>query len=324
MVKYTLMIASGVLLGFILIWPHMMQQKNFVNKMLAEATRNVPDKASINMQQVFFKAEDEKHQPYTITADSIIETDVNNNVMTLDNPTSTMKLNSGMTLFAQAPAASLWQSKKILQMINPVTIRSDDGHRATIKELTIDAKERSAFSPNPFTLTGPRLFVSADRFSLQDNGDNIFLYGKVKIRFQDTKKDKKFILMAEEKVHIEQPTNTITALQNARLNDGTNILAADKLIIHMTKMGKQQYELEELEAYGHVVVKTPDEIIKGDEAFYTQDTATVTGNAEIQRKGGRLTGSKISIDMKSGLSKIISDSMQRVKGRLSPTMFKGN
>ena len=322
-VKYVLTVTSGILLAVTLIWPHVVQQKDFVNKMLSEAKRNVPDKATINMQQVFFKSEDAKHQPFTISAENVIETDVENNIITLAKPTSTMKLNSGLLLSAQSPSALLWQAEKVLRMNDPITITSDNGHTATVSELTIDEKARSASSPKPITVTGPQLALSADSFALQDNGDNVFLYGKVNVRFRDAKRKKTLTLKAQKDVHMNKPTNTITATEKAQLYDGTNTLTADRLVMHTTQTGQHKYEMKDLEAYGHVVIKTPTDTIYGDEAFYSQDTAVVKGNARIERKEGRLTGSKISVDMKTGISKIISDSKQRVKGTLTPSLLKG-
>lgn len=321
--KYILTVSSGILLAVTLIWPHVVQQKDFVNKMLSEAKRNVPDKAAINMQQVFFKSEDTKHQPYTISAENVIETDVENSIITLEKPTSTMKLNSGTTLSAKAPSALLWQTEKILRMTDPVTITSDDGHKATVSELTIDEKARSASSPKPITVTGPQLALSAESFALQDNGDHLFLYGNTHVRFHDAKKKKTLTLKAQKEVQLEKPTNTITATQQAQLYDGTNTLTADTMILHLNETGTRQYELKDMEAKGHVVIKTPTDTIRGNEAFYSQDTAIVKGDAQIERKEGHLKGAKISVDMKTGISKIISDSTHRVKGTLTPTMLKG-
>ena len=233
-----------------------------------------------------------------------------------------MTLNSGMTLSAQSESALLWQTDKILKMEKVVNITSDDGHKATVSELTINAKERSASSPKPVKVTGPQLVLAADGFSLQNNGDDIFLYGKSNLRLHDSKKDKTLTLKASEETHIEKTANTITATKDAQLYDGTNILKADKLVIHLNKTDSRQYDLKDLEAHGHVLIKTPTDTIRGDEAFYSQDTAIVTGNAQIERKGGKLNGAKISVDMNTGISKMISDSTHRVKGRLAPTLFK--
>ena len=319
-----LAVASALLAAVTLLWPHVVQQKDFVNRMLAEAQRNVPDKASINMQHVMFKSEDSKHQPYTITAENIIETDVDNSIITLHNPTSSMKLNSGLTLTAKSPTAILLQEEKVLKMHDPVSITADNGHKATVSELTIDEKDRSAESPSPITLSGPQVSIKAESFSLQDNGDNIFLYGKSQVHFRDTNKDKKMSLFAHKEIHFDRSTNTLTAEESTQLRDGTNVLKADRLVIHLNEIGYYKYELKDLEAYGNVIVKTPTDIVRGDEATYDMDTAVVTGNAQIERKGGKLAGAKISIDLHTGISKIVSTPTQRVKGHFIPAMFKEN
>ena len=235
-----------------------------------------------------------------------------------------MKLNSGLTLTAKSPTAILLQAEKVLKMHDPVAITSDNGHKATVSELTLDEKDRSAESPSPITLTGPQLSIKADSFSLQDNGDNIFLYGKSQVHFRDTNKDKKLFLFATKEIHFDRSTSTLTAEESAQLRDGTNTLKADHLVIHLNETGSYKYELKDLEAYGNVVVKTPTDVVRGDEATYDMNTAVVTGNAQIERKGGKVAGAKISIDLHTGISTIVSAPTQRVKGHFIPGLFKGN
>jgi lipopolysaccharide export system protein LptA len=75
-------------------------------------------------------------------------------------------------------------------------------------------------------------------------------------------------------------------------------------------------KLEKVEAYGHVVVRTVTDMVTGDRAVYVPDTgiARIAGAVRITRGQNQLNGSEAEVDMKTGVSRLLSGNTGRVQG----------
>jgi lipopolysaccharide export system protein LptA len=79
-------------------------------------------------------------------------------------------------------------------------------------------------------------------------------------------------------------------------------------------------KLQRVEAYGHVRVQTPTEIVTGDRGVYLPDTglAHVVGNVHITRGENQLNGASAIVNMKTGLATLTQAPGERVKGLVVP------
>ena len=93
------------------------------------------------------------------------------------------------------------------------------------------------------------------------------------------------------------------------------------------KPGQQQDELQaasgkhkRVEAYGNVDLRTATEIVYGDRGVYVPDTgkARVIGNVRVTRGDNQLNGVAADVDMKTGVSTMLSSTDQRVHGLIMP------
>jgi lipopolysaccharide export system protein LptA len=81
-------------------------------------------------------------------------------------------------------------------------------------------------------------------------------------------------------------------------------------------------ELRTADAYDHVIITTPDEVVTGDRGTYDAETgiATVSGSVKITRHGDELNGGYAHVDLNTGISKIFgappgaAGSPQQVQG----------
>jgi lipopolysaccharide export system protein LptA len=78
--------------------------------------------------------------------------------------------------------------------------------------------------------------------------------------------------------------------------------------------------LERVEAFGHVSVRTPTDIVTGDRGVYVTSTgiARVAGNVQITRGQNQLNGAEADVDMKTGIARLLSGSTGRVQGLVVP------
>jgi len=65
-------------------------------------------------------------------------------------------------------------------------------------------------------------------------------------------------------------------------------------------------ELQRADAYGHVVLTTPQEVVTGDRGDYNVETgiATVTGSVKLTRDGNELNGGFAHVNLNTGISKL--------------------
>ena len=84
----------------------------------------------------------------------------------------------------------------------------------------------------------------------------------------------------------------------------------------LTSSGK----LKKAEAYGHVVVRTQTETVRGERGVYVPDTgiARIVGNVRITRGDNQLNGQAAIVNMRTGLATLTEDPGTRVQGLIVP------
>lgn len=70
--------------------------------------------------------------------------------------------------------------------------------------------------------------------------------------------------------------------------------------------GGGSLEMERADAYGHVILTTPQEVVTGERGDYNAETgiATVTGSVKITRDNNQLNGGYAHVNLNTGISKL--------------------
>jgi len=78
--------------------------------------------------------------------------------------------------------------------------------------------------------------------------------------------------------------------------------------------------VERVRAWGNVRIRTPSEIVEGDEGDYdvVNQVAVLTGNVRISRGKNQLNGHKAVVDLKAGVSRLAGGDGNRVRTILFP------
>jgi lipopolysaccharide export system protein LptA len=78
--------------------------------------------------------------------------------------------------------------------------------------------------------------------------------------------------------------------------------------------------LEKVEAYGRVEIRTAEEVIRGDSGVYTPPNglARLLGNVRIVRGDNTLTGQEAIVNMQTGISRLVATPGERVRGLIVP------
>ena len=93
-------------------------------------------------------------------------------------------------------------------------------------------------------------------------------------------------------------------------------IAAERPTIRWRASGK----LQKVEAFGNVTVRTVTDTAIGDRAVYVPDTgiARLAGRVRITRGSNQLDGSEAEVNMKTGISRLLAGTGDRVQGLVLP------
>lgn len=154
------------------------------------------------------------------------------------------------------------------------------------------------------------------------------------------------ILVLTGKVRLDTPQERVTANESLEYWANKNLaiargdalairedrrLRAEILVAHFDVPDAQgKRKLRRLEAYTNVHVSTPTEIVRGDRGVYDVKSgiATIVGSVKITRGGEQMNGEYAEVDMKSGVSRLLSGPEgrggDRVKALIIPSKSKEN
>lgn len=84
--------------------------------------------------------------------------------------------------------------------------------------------------------------------------------------------------------------------------------------------GGEGSRVERVEAFGGVEIRTAEEVVRGDRAAYSPQTglAQMTGGVRITRGENQLNGQEAIVDLRAGISRLVSAPGQRVQGLILP------
>lgn len=83
--------------------------------------------------------------------------------------------------------------------------------------------------------------------------------------------------------------------------------------------------LDRVEAFGRIEIRTPTEVVRGDTGIYTppNSIARLLGNVRIVRGDNTLTGCEAIVNMDTGISRLVACPNERVRGIIVPGEGQG-
>jgi lipopolysaccharide export system protein LptA len=79
-------------------------------------------------------------------------------------------------------------------------------------------------------------------------------------------------------------------------------------------------QLDRVEAFGNVEIRTPTEVVRGDRGVYSAVTglARILGGVRITRGDNQLNGQESIVNMRTGVARLVATPGQRVQGLIIP------
>ncbi len=142
-------------------------------------TQNIPAPQENNLQQSIgknellnprFESQDDKKQPYTITAKRALQGETNENLIILEEPLADMLLNTGSWLAIKANQGAFLQDNKRLLLKGNVQIYHDQGYQMNMAQLNVDMDKNTAWTDVDVYGQGPEGTIEAK--GLQSDSQN--------------------------------------------------------------------------------------------------------------------------------------------------------
>lgn len=158
--------------------------------------------------------------------------------------------------------------------------------------------------------------------------------------------DKAIFILRGDPAKLVTPTETVTGKESleywekdrmavargdAFATNQEKTIRSDTLTAHFKEDAKGALEMRRADAYGHVVLTTPKDVVTGDRGDYNVETgiATVAGSVKLVREGNELNGGYAHVNLNTGISRLFGaapgqkDGDARAHGTFTPEKKDG-
>lgn len=134
----------------------------------------------LRVSQALYRGEDEKGQPFSLTAKSAVQQTSADPVVKLDTLAAKIGLQSGPATLS-APRGTYNMDNEQVGLNGPVAFRGADGYRLDTHDVDLDMQTRRLASRNPVTGTMPLGAFSADRMQADLDNRVVVLNGHARL-----------------------------------------------------------------------------------------------------------------------------------------------
>ncbi len=170
------LIAIGIV-GLLMAWPR-------VEETMAPVPKEAIIPQTIGKNELVnprFESEDEKSQPFTVTANRAVQSAKNPDVLILDHPVADIILQDGTWLAVEAKRGAYRQESEKLLLEENVKLFHDQGYELKTAKLVVDMKSRQAWSDQDVYGQGPAGTLEATGMQAHSDKGLLIFTGPVKL-----------------------------------------------------------------------------------------------------------------------------------------------
>lgn len=178
--KYTLGSISLLLIALVISIPLLDSSNNSARISFVSSTESTLDMPVMNRTKL--QGVDAKNQPYTITADKVVQ-ESNERVHLYNVQGDLLKANNTW-LNMTSQEGFYYSDAKRLELIGQVTLYQDNGYSFSTQRVDVDIKQAVASGAEEIKGEGPIGNMVAKGFKISDNGQHMFFggIGRVTVR----------------------------------------------------------------------------------------------------------------------------------------------
>jgi len=164
-----------LMIGLVAAWPHLAPSPNGLR--IGYADLGAGD-ADLSMVGARYVATDEKHRPYSITAQAVHDLLPGGRQMRLDRPEAEITLEDGAWVWASASTGEYRMDAETLDLAGDVRLLHDEGHAFTTRAARIDRAGGVISGSAPVSGQGPLGRFTGEGFRISDHGKRMDLTGR--------------------------------------------------------------------------------------------------------------------------------------------------
>ena len=130
-------------------------------------------------------------------------------------------------------------------------------------------------------------------------------------------------LTANDSIVYDRQQNSIQTNGGATVTRGTDMLTADSLTASLGVDGEGKQRIETVTAQGNVIITTPRDVLTGNRAVYNvvSQSVELTGQVILAQGKNRLEGTRATMDLKTGVSRLYADASKKTNGRVRGVFY---
>ena len=179
--KWLLPAGAIVMVGLIVLWPHLnTSDLGFRIGFSALRISDTDDPAMINARYV---GTDKNDRAFSVTADLARKIESNVTSFELEMPKADISLDNGTWLVLTAETGLYDSTNSTLDLAGAVNLYHDSGYEFRTQKAAIDLKKRVAAGNETVNGQGPFGNLKAEGFRLIDRGKTIYFTGRARVVF---------------------------------------------------------------------------------------------------------------------------------------------
>ncbi len=180
MMKFLLPAVALLLIGLVLVWPHL--RSDDLRFRLSFAALTADETEDPSMVNPRYLGIDKENQAFSITADLARKLASGTANVELEMPKADIVLDDGTWLVLTAENGVFKRLKKTLDLTGAVNLFHDSGYEFRTSKASIDLEQGTAESTTAVRGQGPFGDLRAEGFRLIDKGKTILFTGKAKLK----------------------------------------------------------------------------------------------------------------------------------------------
>ena len=177
--KLMLPLGATALVIIVVTWPYFSGREDGIPLSFASIGLGLDEK--VFMTNARYMGSDDKDQPYTLTAEVMVEEEGAVDAIRLTKPQADIMLNNGSWLALTADSGVLIRENEQLTLEGKVNFFSDAGYEFRTKRAEINLATKRAHGEEPIEGQGPFGTLNADSFRLENQGKTMFFEGHVRM-----------------------------------------------------------------------------------------------------------------------------------------------
>ena len=173
--KYALPVVAGIVMLLVVVWPELKSKpEKFTIGLSDLKIETAGGQRVINAR---FTGVDSENRPFSITAESVLQTGSYDNALELSHPKADVTLAGESWVAIAAPKGVFRRDEEILDLSGGVDLFHDDGYEFRTAEARLNFSTSAASGSLPIRGQGPLGTIEAEGFRAPGTGDSIFFIG---------------------------------------------------------------------------------------------------------------------------------------------------